>query len=321
MDGQTTNIETNFNSSLAETSSKKREAPDKRAVLGVILMALTGVGYGIQAPLIKLAYNNGATSSTMLVLRFSIAALAVWILLLGRRTPMHLPTRKKALSLLLGALFITNSLFFYLALTFMEVGTATLLVYCFPALVVLWSTLIFKEPLSRGRLLALLLSLLGCALTVDPWAILGTAVGFSWVGALLSFGSAFSNSWYTTLAGHFGRGVPGMVSAGYGLPVTAVGFWIWGLIGGGLKFDMSLAAWAFCLTIGLLTIFCVVAGLIGLSLAGSSRGAVAITTEPAVVVLLGILLLGEEMSLIKLAGGVLILTAVVILSRPRPASK
>ncbi len=291
------------------------ERRQRRVLLGVVLAALAGVGYGTQAPLIKLAYNNGANVSTMLSLRFFIAMITVWVLLITFRVPLRQPPRKVGLLLLLGLIFITNSLFFYLAVAEMAVGTATLVVYCFPALVVLWSILFFKERLGKWRMIALVLSLAGCLLTVDPVAAFGAAAGFSWLGALFAFGSAFSNSWYMMIAAHYGRGVPGMVAAGYGLPVTTAGFVGWSVLSGQLRFDMSPAAWACCLAIGLLTAFSIVVYLIGISLAGPSRSAMTSTTEPAVVVLLSFLILGEELSLIKLAGGALILSAVILLSR------
>jgi drug/metabolite transporter (DMT)-like permease len=295
------------------------ETANRRVLLGVILMALAGVAYGCQAPLIKIAYANGGNSTSMLTLRFFIAMIGVWSLILIQRKslPLRQPPRRVAFLFFLGALFITNSLFFYLAVAQMEASSATLLVYCFPALVVLWSVLIFKEPVNRVRLVALALSLLGCALTVDPVAALGAAAGFSWLGALYALGSAFSNSWYMVLAGHFGRGIPGLVSAGYGIPITTLGFFIWGIVGNSLQFNMTPVGWICCLAIGLLTAFAIACTLIGLTLAGPSRGAMTITTEPVVTVMLGFLLLGEELSLVKLAGGGLILTAIFLLSRPK----
>jgi drug/metabolite transporter (DMT)-like permease len=300
---------------LLEVERPHLETANRRIVLGVIMMALAGVAYGFQAPLIKWAYANGVNAPTMLTLRFTIATVGVWALLLVQRVPLRQPPRKVGLLLFLGGLYITNSLFYYLAMPLMAAGTVTLLIYSFPALVVLWSTLIFKEPLGKVKLIALALSLLGCILTVDPVAVLGATAGFSLLGALYSIGSGVSNSWYMVLAGHYGRNIPGLVAAAYGLPVTAAGYILWDLIGGGFQMAMSPAGWACCLAIGLATAFAIVASLIGLSLAGPSRGAMTSTTEPAVVVLLGILLLGEELSLVKLVGGVLIMTAIVLLSR------
>lgn len=301
-----------------QTNSKTMEKlADKKILLGIGLMALAGIIYGTQGPLIKWAYANGTNVTTMLTLRFAIALVGVWGLLLiqRRRLPLRQPPRKLAFLFFLGALFITNSLFYYLAIQQMEIGTTTLLVYCFPALVVLWSVLIFKEPINRLRIIALLLSLLGCALMVDPVAALGAASGFSLLGAVFALGSAFSNSWYMVLAGHFGRGVPGLVAAGYGLPVTTLGFFLWGVVAGSLQFNMPPAAWACCLAIGLLTAVAIACTLVGLTLAGPSRGAMTITTEPAVGVLLGVVLLGEDLSLIKFVGGALIISAIFLLSR------
>ncbi len=287
-----------------------------RRWLGIGLCAISGISYGFQALLAKLAYSNGGNVSTMLTLRFTIAALGVWGLVALLRPPLRQP-RSTLLGLgFLGSLFVTNSLFFYLALQEMAAGTATLLVFSFPALVVVWSVLFFKERLKLARGVALVMALLGCALTIDPLAALASGQNFSWLGTLFALGSAFSNSFYVLLSGKFGRGVPGLVAAAWGVPITAGIFAAWGLLSGNFQANMTPLGWACCLAIGLMTAFSIGAFLTGIQLIGPSRASITATTEPATTVLISIFFLSEPASLIKLAGGALIIGAVILLSKP-----
>ena len=161
------------------------------ALVGVALVALAGISFAVQSILAKTAYARGADVPTVLAVRFAVATAAVWgVAWLSRgrgvAPPPPLPTRRRLGLGLLGLLFVTNALFAYLALDRLPAGTATLLIYVFPALVALWSRLFFGERLTRAKVAALALALVGYALTVDPVAALGAGAGLSWVGVGLS---------------------------------------------------------------------------------------------------------------------------------------
>jgi drug/metabolite transporter (DMT)-like permease len=311
-------LELNIRPVLKTETTLKRAAAragTERVWLGIALCAAAGISYGIQAPMIKWAYANGVNVSMMLAVRFIIAALGVWALIAVLRPDLRLSRMKMGQVGLLGLIFITSSLFFYLSVQEMAAGTATLLVYTFPALVVLWSVLFFKERMGRTRWLALGLALLGCMLTIDPVAALGAGQNFSWLGAVFALGSAFSNSIYNVLSGLFGKGISGLVIAFWSVPVTALAYTTWMAVSGQFQAELPLAGWACCVGIGVLTAFSIGAYLVGLKMIGPSRASITATSEPATTVVLGILLLAEPASPLKLAGGAMIIGAVLILSR------
>ncbi len=306
----------------AQTQAKAESEGKRQRLWGLGLCAAAGFSYGFQALLVKWAYAEGVNVTTVLTMRFVIATIGVWGLVAVVRPALRQPRRKLAGLGLLGLLFVTNALTYYLALDLLAAGTTTLLVYCFPVLVVIWATLFFGERLGFLRLIALALAVLGCLLTVDPVALLTTSgQAFSLLGALFAFASALSNSFYVVLSAPFGRGVPGLVQAAWSVPVTALVYIIWCLISGQFQFGQTPLGWACCLGIGILTAFSIGAYLAGIGLIGSSRAAITATTEPATAVILSILLLGEPASPLKLLGGVLIIGAVLILSRPNPHPK
>ncbi|MDP9352933.1 MAG: DMT family transporter, partial [Chloroflexota bacterium] len=233
------------------------------------------------------------------------------------RPLMRLPVRDLLGFALLGGLFVTNSLFYYLSLSLLPVGTASVLVFVFPALVVLWSRLFQKEDLSALRVLALILALIGVVFTVDPVAALALGAGISWLGVGWALGSALSNSWYVTLAGVVGQGRPPLSVALYSLPVTAICFGVYLAFTGGFPREMATIAWASCVGIGVLTGAAVYLYLIGVGRIGASRAAIVATSEPATAVLLGALLLGESITAFKLLGGGFVVAAIALLSLAR----
>jgi len=290
--------------------------------LGIGVVAVAGVGYGVQGILGKYAYAGNANVETLLTIRFIVAFIAVWgyilvIIRSGRQISLK-QSRAKTIGFgFLGLLWISNSLFYFKGLELLPASTAALLVYVYPALVVLWSVLFFKEKMSWLKGGALVLALFGCFLTVDPAVAFTAGATFSFIGALWVLGSALSNSWYAVLAGVIGKGTSGLIVAAYGLPVTAVSFILYTAVTGSFNFNMTTAAWIACLSIGALTALSMILYLMGIAIIGASRASIIATSEPAASVLFGALLLSEPVTAAKLSGGLCIIFAILLLSRKK----
>lgn len=304
---------------METTELQKNVAVDNREsrgkLFGFAMAAFAGICYGSLPPLAKWAYGDGANVNALLAIRFLMAGVVVWAFVLWRRPNLKVGRVQAGGLALLGLIFMGSGLFYYLALANIQAGTAALIVYIFPALVVIWSALFFGERPNRYKLGALVLALLGCALTVDPIAVLSSSANFNWIGVVFALLSALCNSWYAIVAAKFGRGLPGLTQAAWSLPVTAFVFAGGAGALGSLNFTMGSVAWICCMGIGILTGIAIFTYLIGIEHIGPSRTAITATTEPGTAVFLGIILLGESLSPVKLLGGLLIITAILILNR------
>lgn len=292
-------------------------------LLGIGAVLVAAVSFGVQGILGKYATAGGASVATLLTVRWTVAGAIVWAILLllrgrNRGPALRQPARKLLGFGVLGLLFVTNSVFYFLALELLPVGVTVLLVYLFPALVVLWSVLFFGERLDRARGGALALALLGSVLTIDPAAAFATGAAFSALGVALALGSALSNSWCTTLMAPIGRGVPGLIVNAYSLPVTAAVCGGYALAAGGFG-GMSRGAWLICLAIGALTGLSAYVILHGIARIGASRAAIVMTAEPVTAVTLSALLFAEALTPLKLLGGACIVAGILLLSRQRAA--
>ena len=295
--------------------AKKAKERQRSKFIGFGLAAFSGICYGSLPPFAKWAYGDGTNVNALLTIRFVVASIAVWIIIVWKRPVMKM-NRNQAIGIsVLGLIFVGSSSFYYISLQTIASGTSALLVYIFPALVVVWSVLFFGERPNRYKIGALLLALIGCALTVDPVAIFSSNQALNWLGVTFALLSALCNSWYAIIAAKFGRGLTGLAVAGWSLPVTTLGFIAWTSLGGGINFTMGTLGWFCCLAIGAFTGLAMVTYLMAVERIGASRTAITATTEPGTTVMLGVLLLGEDMSLIKLLGGALIILAILILNR------
>jgi drug/metabolite transporter (DMT)-like permease len=205
---------------------------------------------------------------------------------------------------------------------FLRIGiTLSLLVfYLYPAFVALLSVAWFGERLDRARWLALGLSLVGMVLVVAGAGNLGR---LDLLGIGLAFVAGLGQTFYVLAARHGFARVPGAQAAALTMGGAASLYLVVALVIGavgelGAPLRGTDALWPV-----------VVAGVVGAGIPtvsyitgirrlGAPRAAILANFEPVVGVLLAALLLGEQPTLVQLAGGALIITAGVVLQlRPR----
>ncbi|MCE7984054.1 MAG: EamA/RhaT family transporter [Caldilinea sp. CFX5] len=277
-------------------------------ILGILLVAGSAAAFGTLAIFGRYAYAAGLDAITILFLRFSLAALVLLALLLIRREP--LPRGRSVAPLIgMGAIGYVGQAFCYLtALNYASSGLVALLLYLYPAFVTVLSVVVLHERMTRLKLLALLLALVGTGLTIGP-------AGGQLLGILLALGAAGIYSIYIIVGAQVMKQVSAvqsstviMASAGAmaGLlmlingphwPVTAAGWWA---VAGIVLVATVLPAMTF---------------LIGLRRVGPTTAAMISTLEPVVTVLLAAWLEAERLQPLTLIGGGLILGAVLLLTQ------
>ncbi|MBT3189328.1 MAG: DMT family transporter [Anaerolineae bacterium] len=275
---------------------------------GALLVIISSIAFGTMAVLAPLAYKAGATPITLLFLRFLIAGVIMVGWMLVRRIPF--PHGKTLLGLIAigGVWYVAQTLAYFTALSMTAAGLVGLLLYLYPAIVALIGAIAFRERLSKAKLGALGLALLGTAFTLKP-----DGDGFS-LGIVLALTAAFLYAGYIVVGGKLMEKVDIrsataviMLSTGvsFGGIVAIRGFQAPNEISGWV----AIAATVICSIIALGTFFA------GLEKVGSTNAAILSTTEPFVTVGLAAWWLGERLEFSQLLGGILILFAVIFLTR------
>lgn len=282
--------------------------PTVNKFLGALLIVISATSFGTLAILGRYAYADGMDTFTVLALRFSLAAALMALILMLRREPF--PRGRTLWQLVgMGALgYVGQSYSYMSAIKFASAGLVALLLYLYPVFVAVLSAIFLKEKFTPLKIAALTLATLGAALTANPQ-------GGSWTGILFAITAAGIYSVYIIV----GTGVMQRVSAlqsstvifasagavysvlalvnGPHLPQTGTG---WGSVGA-----IVLVA----------TVIPVVTFLAGLQRIGPTNASMLSTFEPIVTVLLAAWLFGEALPAPTLAGGALILVAVILLAR------
>ena len=192
-----------------------------------------------------------------------------------------------------------------------SLAVASILLYTAPSFVVLLSAILWKEPVTKKKLLALVLTLVGCACVCGVFA---GGLSVTIPGILLGLGSGFFYALYSI----FGR----YALAHYdSMTVTVWTFIFAGPASLVLARPAELAdtfahpsAWLLALGLVVLsTVLPYVFYTWGLARVEAGKASIMASLEPVVAALMGVAVFGEPMSALTLAGIVLVLSGVVIL--------
>jgi len=279
-----------------------------KRLTGILLIAISAASFGTLAIFGRYAYADGMDTFTVLFLRFSIAAVLMASLLITRRE--HLPRGRVLAQLIgMGALGYVGQSFMYLtAINYASAGLVALLLYLYPFFVMMLSAIVFREKITRLKTIALVLALIGTALTVDP-------AGGQLIGALMAITAAAIYSVYIIVGTNVMKHVSAVQSS---TVIFASAGMVYGILTviNGAHFPSGNSGWFTMSGIVLIaTVIPVVTFLAGLERIGPTNAAMLSTLEPVVTVLLAAWLFQERLNTVSLLGGGLILLAVVVLTR------
>src|SRR4051794_21406086 len=277
---------------------------------GVALCVLSAVGFGAMAIFAKEAYAGGVTVVTLLSLRFLLAALLFWGVVLARGA--RLPERRVVVGgLLLGAIgYAAQGGLYFGALTRLDASLTSLLTYIYPILVFLGALALGRERATPRRLGALGLATAGTMLV-----LLGGSVGIvDPVGVAMALGCAVVYGAYILISDRMVGEVDPFVLAALVCSGAAVSMLGVGASTSSLHLGFAVAGWGW---IALLacgsTVLGISAFLVGLREVGPGTASIVSTAEPAVTVGLATTIYGEALGPSQMFGAVLVLGAVVIL--------
>ena len=280
--------------------------------VGIVLVLISAVGFGTLGIFGVLAAREGLSIPTVLALRFALAAVVVWAVLWLRGRLRLLSGRMLAIAFALGAGgYATQSALYFLGLEFMTAGMVAIVLYTYPAFVVIFTLVLYPGRVTTALLVALGLSFAGVALItgVDP-------AGADPRGVLVVLGAAFAYSLYILVSQRALVTVDAETLTAFVLPAAAVSFIVFGTGTGTLAMPESLTAWGVALAIAILaTVVPVLTFFEGIAKIGASRASIISTAEPGVTVGLGALVLGEPVTAVTIIGGTLIVTGVILIQR------
>ncbi|MGW0807902.1 DMT family transporter [Nonomuraea sp. NPDC002799] len=302
--------------------------------MGAALCLLSAAGFGAMAIFGKLAYDAGVSPGALLLVRFTLAAVLLGIVLLvrpglrrasgsprgeGAGRPAMTRGRVLAVAIGLGAIgYATQASLFFSALQLMDASLLALILYTYPVMVTVVAVLLGRDRLTPARGAALAAASGGTLLV-----LLGAGgVSFHPLGALLAFTSAITYTVYILVADTVVHRLAPVVLSALVMTGAAGTLGARALLTGGVDLGFGVSGWFWLACIAVVsTVVAMLTFFAGLKRTGPSTAAILSTFEPVVTAVLAALILGESLTPVQLAGGALVLSSVAVLQLRRAGTR
>jgi drug/metabolite transporter (DMT)-like permease len=279
---------------------------------GVVLVVVSAIAFGALGVLARVAYDDGADPVTVLIWRFWLATALFAALLAHRRPPRPAPAAVRGL-VVMGVCYLLQSYSYFSAVEHASPGLVALLLYTYPALVVVLGAVVLRLRIERRVAAACVVSLAGTALIVAPSAGGGDALG-----VVFGLAAALVYAGYILLGSRVLERVDPLWASTVIMTTAGTGYLVVVFAGPTRAGPASAEGWAAIVAIALVcTVVAVLTFLAGLARVGPADASTISTIEPVVSVALSAVVVGEQLTGWTLAGGLRVFGSVVSPSRLR----
>ncbi|MBB5172537.1 DMT family transporter [Texcoconibacillus texcoconensis] len=264
--------------------------------------------WGLTGLFVQSLYDFGFSAWDIVAIRMTGASLILFtFLFLFSRKSLRIHRKHLLHFFGLGVVSITffNWCYFVL-MDRTSLSIAVVLLYTSPIFVMLLSRIFYGEMITRQKMLALTLTVVGCALAVQFLPFGGSSI--SWIDLLLGLASGFFCALYSVIGKQVSQHYSVLTITSYSLFAgTLVLFPTSQLWDDASRFLIS-EVWIYILgVIVVSTIFAYVLYTYGLSQIESSRAAILSTMEPIVAVLVGVFVFDDVLTFLQWLGVVLVI--------------
>lgn len=288
----------------------------KSKLKGVFLIALGASSYGMLATFVKMAYSEGFTTPEVTIAQFTYGILGIVLIntiqKLQNKNQATTASTKTIIQLMVaGTSLGMTSVFYYLAVKYIPVSIAIVLLMQTVWMGVLFEILLEKKIPSAQKIISVFVVLVGTALATN---IIEDKLVTDWRGIVLGLLSAASFTTTMFTANRVGIGVSSAQRSLFmllGGAVIVIGFAISNQTGD-FQFEI-FAKWGIVLAL-FGTIIPPLLFNAGFPLTGIGLGSIVSALELPVSVLMAYFLLNESINPWQWIGIVLIILAVVIMN-------
>lgn len=282
--------------------------------LGYLFVILAATCWAAAAAAAKFLFNSGITPFQLVQLRLTTAVVFLFLgLFFGRRALLRINRRDAVYFLILGTFgMATINIAYLYAISQLNVAAALILEYLAPVIIAVYTVIFQRERLNAYTTTAMLAAIVGCYLAVGAYRL--EILQLNLAGIASGIGAACAFAWWS-LYGEYGmrRYNPWTVLF-YAFLVASVE---WNLLHPPLeafRHAYSPATWGWVL-------FVAIVGAIlpfglyyeGINRIRATRASITSTIEPILGGAFSFIFLGESLELAQMAGGLLVIIAIVLL--------
>ena len=279
---------------------------------GYLFAAIAAASYGTNPIFAIPLYHEGISVSSVLFMRYAMA-VAIMFVFTMIKSPKSLVIKPKYVGLLafMGILMVLSSIALFESYKYLSAGIASTLLFFYPVMVAVIMAIFYKERLTKKSWACLITAFLGVVILSK-----NDDGGFiSLLGLTLVMLSSLSYAIYLV---YINRGPMKKINTStITFYVILGGFLVmipYCLLDGGLMLPKTTPAWINAIGLGFFpTVISLIFTSRAIALIGSTETAIFGALEPLTAVILGILILGETLTITPAIGMILIFVSVTVL--------
>ena len=279
---------------------------------GYLFAAIAAASYGTNPIFAIPLYREGISVTSVLFMRYAMA-VAIMFFATMIKSPKAFVIKPKYIGLLafMGILMVLSSIALFESYKYLSAGIASTLLFFYPVMVAVIMAIFYKERLTKKSWACLITAFLGVVILSK-----NDDGGFiSLLGLTLVMLSSLSYAIYLV---YINRGPMKKINTStITFYVILGGFLVmipYCLLDGGLMLPKTTPAWINAIGLGFFpTVISLIFTSRAIALIGSTETAIFGALEPLTAVILGILILGETLTITPAIGMILIFVSVTVL--------
>jgi drug/metabolite transporter (DMT)-like permease len=294
----------------------------RQALIGTLMVFVSSIAFSSKAIMVKLAYEYSVNAATLIALRmaFSIPffiGLILWVRYTRAITKL---SRDDVYRLLfIGVVTGYGSMWFNFAgLQYVTAGLERVILFLYPTLVILLSTLLHQHKITKHELFALVASYAGVILVVGhDLAMPAAAAAQTLLGSGLVLASAIIYAVYLVLSGKLIPRLGAPLFTAYTMLIVSVTSGVHFLVTEDVSVALHLPIQVYELSFMMALIATVLPSVLlnmGIHRIGSNKASLVSSVGPVSTIFLAWIFLGEPVTLLQTAGTALVLLGVLAIS-------
>ena len=284
----------------------------RKLLTGYLFVILSAVIFGCNPLLVTFLRNEGLNSLSLVLLRNMLSIPVLAVLAYRQNRTLRVPVNALLPIGVIGIMgcCITPILLFS-SYSYIASGTATVFHFIYPAVVVLVGVLFFRERISWGNLISVIICVIGICLFYTPGEPL------DWRGSTFALISGITYAVYILQLSHFKfQSISGFLFSFYISITSCIVMMLVCVSSGMLTLPGSFIGWLYCFGFSIVINVCaVVMFQQGTFFIGGQKASILSTLEPITSIAVGALVFQEVIGLRTASGSILVILASILIAR------
>ncbi len=273
---------------------------------GVALTLTVAASFALNSVLSALAYTGGSNAVSVITVRNIVALAILYVVLRMKGVAIALPSRQRNAALACGLLMALYSYGLLGAFEYMPVALAVITFYTYPILVAATGWISGREAFHPQHAIALVAAFAGLVLALDIWGTRPHALGV----ALATMAACGLTVLLMVSAKVRGDSDSRPITL-HMLATTTVTYLVVSAVLGNFALPHTVPGWVGFVGTLITYTYSVVFMFVALSMLGPVRTSLTMNIEPVITVVLGYLILAQELNLLQMFGIAIVLAAVI----------